>query len=92
MVSVKQFPLSCPEKLFHACQRPCLSTLKVGGGGGGGGGNLVFSNIRRLWSFFGVQILNFIIFGAFRKKNIFGDTKILWIFSWGHHKIGLYLR
>ena len=29
MVSVKQFPLSCPEKLFHACQRPCLSTQKV---------------------------------------------------------------
>ena len=28
MASVKQFPLLCPEKLFFACQRPCLSTLK----------------------------------------------------------------
>ena len=24
--------------------------------------------------------------------KIFGGMKILWIFFWGHHKIGLYLR
>ena len=29
--------------------------------------------------------------GVFRKNNIFGGMKILWIFFCGHHKIGLYL-
>ena len=37
---------------------------------GGGGGILIFSYIRRLGSLFGVQYLNFNIFGG----------KILWIF------------
>ena len=27
-----------------------------------------------------------------RKTNIFWGVKILWIFFWGHHKIGLYLE
>ena len=43
-----------------------------GGGGGGGEGTLIFSHIRRLGPFFGFKILNFNIFGVFRKKNIFG--------------------
>ena len=29
-------------------------------------------------------------FGVFRKIIIFWGMKILWIFFWGHHKIGLY--
>ena len=62
------------------------------GGGGGGGGTLIFSYIRRLGPFLGVQNVEFQYFGGvFRKINIFLDMKILWIFLWGHHKIGLYL-
>ena len=63
----------------------------------GGGGSLTFSYIRRLESFLGVQnfefqyffIFFFIFFfgggggGGFRKINISGGMKILWIFS-GH--------
>ena len=56
--------------------------------GGGAGGTLIFSHIRRLGPFFGVQILNFNIFWGFQKKKI-GGMKILWIFFGGHHKIGL---
>ena len=55
------------------------------------GDTLIFSYIRRLGSFFGVQNLNFNILGVFRKKNIFWGMKILWIFLGGHHKNGLYL-
>ena len=51
----------------------------------------MFSYIRRLGSFFWFKILNFNIFWVFRKMNIFGGIKILWIFFGGHHKIGLYL-
>ena len=29
--------------------------------------------------------------GVLRKINIFWGMKILWIFFWGHHKIGLYV-
>ena len=29
---------------------------------------------------------------VFRKINSFWGLKILWIFFWGHHKIGLYLE
>ena len=36
--------------------------------------------------------MNFNIFGVFRKINIFLGMKILWMFFWGHHKIGLYLE
>ena len=39
--------------------------------GGGGGGNLVFSSIRRLWSFFGVQNFEFHYFGGLSEKLIF---------------------
>ena len=53
-------------------------------------GILIFSNIRRLGSFFCVQNFEFQYFWGFQ-KNIFGGMKILWIFFWGHHKIGLYL-
>ena len=42
------------------------------GGGGGGGGTLIFSNIRRLRLFLGVQNLEISIFlGVFRKLNTF---------------------
>ena len=56
---------------------------------GGGGGTLIFSHIRRLGPFFGFKILNLNIFGGFHKMNILRGMKILWIFFWGHHKIGL---
>ena len=49
-------------------------------GGGGGGGDF-------LW----FKILNLNILGIFRKLNIFGDIKILWIFFGSHYKIGLYM-
>ena len=52
-----------------------------------GVGTLIFSYLRRLWSFFsfggGVKVLNFNILGVFRKMNIFWGMKILWIFIWG---------
>ena len=58
----------------------------------GGGGTLIFSYIRRLGPFFLGQNFEFQYFlGGFQKKNIFLGLKILWIFFWGHHKIGLYL-
>ena len=59
--------------------------------GGGGGGTLIFSHIRRLGPFFfGFKILNFNIFWGFEKNEHFlGGIKILWIYFWGHHKIGL---
>ena len=79
------------------------------------GGTLIFSYIRRLGPFFGVQnfefqylffylFIFFLLFffhfffffffflgGGVRKMNIFGGTKILWIFFGSHHKIGLHL-
>ena len=62
---------------------------------GRGGGTLIFLYIRRLGLFLGFKILNFNILGGggggFRKNNIFLGMNILWIFLWGHHKIGLYL-
>ena len=60
------------------------------GGGGGGGCTLIFSHIRRLGLFWGVQNSEFQYFLGFSEKLIFlGGMKILWIFFWGHHKIGL---
>ena len=57
------------------------------------GGTLVFSYMRRLGPFFGVQNFEFrYFFWVFRKINIFLGMKILWIFFGGHHKIGLYLE
>ena len=54
------------------------------------GGTQIFSYIRRLVSFLGFKILNFNFLGVFRKRNIFGGMKILWIFFGGHHNIELY--
>ena len=46
----------------------------------------MFSYIRRLGSFFGVQNFEFQYFwGGFRKMNIFGGLKILWIFLGSSH-------
>ena len=54
------------------------------------GGTLIFSHIRRLGPFFWVQNSEFQCFLGFSEKIIFfGGIKILWIFFWGHHKIGL---
>ena len=41
-----------------------------GGGGGGGGGTLLFSYIRRLGTFFGVQNFEFQYFLGFSEKLI----------------------
>ena len=47
------------------------------GGGGGGGGTLIFSYIRRLGVFFGVQNFVFQYFwGGFRKINNFFGMKM----------------
>ena len=55
-----------------------------------GGGTLIVSHIRRLGPFFWVQNSEFRYFWGFSEKLIFfGGMKILWIFFWGHHKIGL---
>ena len=49
--------------------------------GGGGGGTLIFSNIRRLGPFLGVQNFEFQYFWGFSEKMyIFWGMKILWIF------------
>ena len=39
---------------------------------GGGGGTLIFSYIRRLWPFLGVQNFEFQYFGGFSKKKNWG--------------------
>ena len=58
--------------------------------GGGGGVLWYFHTYVGSAYFFGFKILSFNIFGGFQKKGIFfGGMKILWIFFWGHHKIGL---
>ena len=41
--------------------------------------------------FFEFKILNFNIFWVFRKMNNFLGMKIVWIFFFGQHKIGLNL-
>ena len=61
---------------------------------GGGGGTLIFSNIRRLGSFFLFKILNFNIFGGFQKNkyffgyedfvDIFGGSSQIWTIFRGH--------
>ena len=56
-----------------------------------GEGTLIFSHIRRLGSFFGLKILIFNIFLAFRKLIFLGGMTILWIFLGGRDKIGLVL-
>ena len=57
----------------------------------GGGGTLKFSYIRKLGSFYGFKILNFIIYLGFQKNEYFlGYENFVDIFG-VHHKIGLYL-
>ena len=52
-----------------------LSVFKIQGGGGGGG-TLIFSYIRRLGSFLGVQNFKFQYFLVFSEKIIFlGDSR-----------------
>ena len=54
-------------------------------------GTLIFSNIRRLGHFFGVQNFEFQYFLGLSEKCIFlGYEDFVDIFG-GHHKIGLYL-
>ena len=73
----------------------CKRSFKSGGGGGGGGGTQIFSYIRRLGSFLGVQNFEFHFFfgggGGVQKNEYFGGgyEDFVDIF-WGHHKIGLY--
>ena len=56
-------------------------------GGGGGGGTLIFSDIRRLGSFFLFKILKFNIFGGFQKNDYFLGYEDFTDIFWGHHKI-----
>ena len=61
--------------------------------GGGGGGTLIFSHMRRLGIFFGVQkIWISIFFGVFRKMNFWGVWRFCGYFLGGHLKIDLVLR
>ena len=55
--------------------------------GGGGGVTLIFSCIRRLWLFFGVQNFDFFFLGGGEG----GVDDFVDIF-WGHHTIELYLE
>ena len=65
---------------------------RLGGGGlRNGGGTTIFSYIRRLGLFFGVQIFIFQYFLGFLEMNMFLGMKISWIFFGGHHKTGLVL-
>ena len=48
--------------------------------GGGGGGHLIFSYIRRLGLFFGVQNFEMQYFWGLSEECIFGGMQILWIF------------
>ena len=63
----------CPDKMgsvfFFVVFVFCfLFFFRGGGGGGGGGGTLIFSLIRRLGSYFGVQNFEFQYFGVFSEK------------------------
>ena len=54
-----------------------------------GGGTLIFSHIRRLGPFLGVQNSEFQYFLGFSEKLIFfGGMKILWIFFGVITKLG----
>ena len=48
--------------------------------------------LPRLGLILGVQNFEFQYFLGFQKTDYFRGMKILWIFFWGHHKIGLYLE
>ena len=57
---------------FNVCLYVCVCVWGGGGGqaqgGGGGGGTLIFSYIRRLGPFFGVQNFEFRYFFGFSEK------------------------
>ena len=80
-----------PEnRQFKRCIIYIIKSSTTPEGGGGGEGTLIFSHIRRLGPFFGVQNSEFQYFWGFSEKLIFfWGMKILWIIFWGHHKIGL---
>ena len=83
MLSVnKKIILSITDKIQPSIRRTIIKGKLVWGGG-----TLIFSYIHRLGAFLGFKIFNLTILGVFRKMNMFG----VWIFFWGHHKIGLYL-
>ena len=65
--------ISSPELLFFGAESLFFEGgyIFLYGGTPGGGGTLIFSHIRRLGLFLGFKILNFNIFGVFRKMNIF---------------------
>ena len=69
----------------------CLFVPRLGRGGGGGGSD-IFHTYLGLCYFFGFDFFEFQYFGGFQKTEYFWGMKILWIFFWGHHKIGLYLE
>ena len=48
-----------------------------------GGGTLIFSYIRRLGSFFGFKIMNFIIFWGFQKNEYFLGYEYFVDIFWG---------
>ena len=54
------------------------------------GGTLIFSYMRRLGSFFGVQNFEFQYLRGFSEKRIFWGYQDFVDIFWGHHKIGLY--
>ena len=60
--------------------------------GGGGGVLLYFHTYVGSGHFGGFKILNFIIFGVFRKMNIFGGYEDFADIFWGHHIIGTIFR
>ena len=64
-------------------------TIVTAQGGGGGGGTLIFSHIRRLGPFLGVQNSEFQYFLGFQKNEYFlGYEDYVDIFWGGHHKLG----
>ena len=54
-----------------------------GGGGGGGGGTLIFSHMRRLGPFFGVQNSEFQYFLGFQKNDYFLGVLRFCGYFWG---------
>ena len=66
-----------PIKLLRIC-KDCQIFGSQGWGGGVGG--VLWLSQTYLGSFFGFKLLNFNIFGVYRKMNIFGGMNILWYF------------
>ena len=59
---------------------------------GVGEGTLIFSYMRRLGHVLGFKILNFNIFGGFRKMNIFGGYEDFVDIFWGSSQIWTIFR